>query len=304
MLLANSYRFTAGKEAAVVSVSHYRDEQNDEVDAVVELPDGRWSVKCALAHRHLKAHPLSPLHWGPSHTESRGIMRTRPWTTTIAGAAALLMLAGCSSESPLDGVESRQIDWDVAVTRTAILFGHDNGLQFYSPWTNEIVDRLNHESTEPVTDQIIDDGLELLCSYFEAAVDDPALAQEARLPLRFAVREAVNAVVLNSASEGFREQRDVWHKNHPAIVGGSQLPQEAVDAFDVLSTDYYDEWLELRELELELEQQVSTLESARDAESAIAERCDVPAGSFDFTDTPVYPPYPALVDEPMGPGDN
>lgn len=246
-----------------------------------------------------RTHRRSPT-LGLSHNESRGIMQARPWTTTIASAAALLALAGCATSPAPAPVESDQIDWDIAVTRTAFHRSDSLMEQRYNPWTHEIFIYGEEDSAQPVPDENLTTGIEWLCDQLDRD-NEPMGAR--RLTLELIAREAVNAVLLPTMSEEFREANSALLTQASHFPADGESPaQEALDAVESLRGELHGEWLELWDAQSELEQEVFTLEGARAAQEALADRCDVPVDNIDIADVPGDPrAQPALVGRPSSP---
>src|SRR5690554_121515 len=132
-------------------------------------------------------------------------MRTRSLTQALVGTAALLALAGCNSSSTAVESDPGELDWDVAVTRTAFLFGISPADGAYDPWQHGIVDFSDDNATRPATDEVFETGLEWLCDNFQATDASPM----ARIYVDAVAQEAAHAAVLATASDEFREANSV-----------------------------------------------------------------------------------------------
>lgn len=227
-------------------------------------------------------------------------MRTHSWTKVLIGAAALVALAACNS-SPSVETEPGQIDWDMAVTRTAFDIGADrvndtdSGHRAYSPWSHEVFEISGEEPGEPASVEHLETGLEFLCGEIEHGEQ-----WLVRSLLGYVVRDAVHGAVLASASDEFREANHVLFVYEVTSRGGD-VSQEVDDAWNVMTGDLHEEWVELYALQTELQQEVDTLEGTQAAHSAVAERCNFTINEADVVDSPAERVGPILVRQPGAP---
>ncbi len=222
-------------------------------------------------------------------------MQTRPWTQALIGTAAMVVLAGCSSpSSSAEEPEPGEIDWDVAVTRTALISGIDPADGTYNPWQHEVVDFSEANPNVPLSDEHLEAGLELLCKQLDHGDSDPI----ASLYLGTVAQEAVHGAVLATASEEFRTANSVLLVQASQLAGGDP-PQEVQDAIDAMTGDLNEEWAELYELQTKLEEEVFSVEGAKAAQAAVAERCDVTIDDDDVVNDPAPRFSPSLVHPPQ-----
>lgn len=198
-------------------------------------------------------------------------MRTR--TFAAVAALAAVGLAGCTSD---DGTSTEpapgEIDYDVAVTRTAVLYAiASEGLEF-NPWTGTVMDRDSDGAQQEVSEELTTQGMETLCEWARSDEDGPM----GELYLSAIAQEAAYGAVIASASEEFREAYGVlWLGQVYGAPEDDQAASVRADAMDQLDGELHDEWVELWEQMETLEDQVLTVEGAQSAQAAAAERCDV-----------------------------
>ncbi|WP_062134481.1 hypothetical protein [Demequina aestuarii] len=220
-------------------------------------------------------------------------MGARSWRYAIAGTAAVLVAAGCSSSTASVEPEPGELDYDIAVTRTAVQFAATPGELEYNPWAHEMIELGGDFGTVRITDELEQSGLDILCgsiagggmseSYYFGAV----------------AQEAVHGAVLASASKEFRDSYSAFAVSLGQADSRDEDGGEPdLDAFASLTDELMDEWVELYEMQVALEQEALTVEGARAAQAAASERCGVTLDDADVTDEPAAPINPRLLSEP------
>lgn len=165
-----------------------------------------------------------------------------------------------------------ELDFEIAVTRSALDHASFSPDAVYDPWSRQFVDLTRGKPIDVSMDQQLEVGLDYVCSTVDADQMDPLR----RVTVDAVVHVAIGGAVISSASEDFRDAYAVFFRSKPNLTNlDDEQLKVATDANDLLATDLRDEWVELYELQESLRQDHFTLESAQQAQLKLAERCGV-----------------------------
>ncbi|MFW7414112.1 hypothetical protein [Demequina sp. SO4-18] len=180
----------------------------------------------------------------------------------------------------------------------AIRIGESGTDVTYNPWHQDLIDLGDTEEPKPDIEELVNLGIAKLCGVVEAAPE--AIATD--IVAGGIVREAVNGAVLTAASPEFRDANSMWLVQMHTHDRSDPWPSEEFKAAnDVLAGDLYDEWVDLYELQVELERKLFTLDGVHAAQKSATARCGLTIDDAGLASEPLDPDGIRLVRTPRTP---